>query len=815
MEDLPTEYDEIILGTGLQESILAAGLARIGRAVLHLDRNEFYGGDWATFNLNGLETWIESNQRNPSHDDGVMSVNADILEDGERIVYLSKHGNTVSNIDVEWFVSEGEPVPERRGPFNRLPTPPPPQAEENPDPTGVAQPEVNDQPQPGDIQEEPANHGEEPNPDELTGTLEQSRQTNSEVVEDPPDSHQQDSSLSPISSPVEHQSNANTSIPESGYSAGDASNQVEANDEVNESHAQGALSVEEAAPEKAEGGEAAREEAAPEEAAPEETAAVEAAEESSAEALGVIADGAESNTEPVRKQWTQNLIKHEWRKFNIDLSPKLMFCRGSLIDALIESRVSRYAEFKAITRTLTYIGGRIEKVPCSRADVFSSKYVTMLEKRMLMKFIEFCLHYQERQIEYEDYVNKPFVEFLKFRKLTNTLRHFVIHSIAMVTEDTLTQDGLKAMHHFLKSLGRFGNTAFLWTLYGSGELPQCFCRMCAVFNGIYMLRCPGKGLIVDAENKCKGIISSDGRRLICKNVIMDHSFRPPLASASTTTLISRVVLMTDRSILPTDQEEISLLTVPPIEGSPQPIQVIELPFGTYACPKDIFLVHMTCRSHGSTAKEDFQEIIKLLFQPLNTDDDPESTKPKVLWSMYFNMVDATDIEDDILHTGLPINAEVTNGPGLSIGYEHAVEQAKRIFEKLCPGEDFLPAVPDPDDIIIENQSHDNPGHKPGFEDNTAENDGAENDGDKKEQNVEASPEKESQDNNTPETDNPGAEKAAEENTPDECREKTAEEIVKEEKVEESNESNSQRIDTGDTNAIENKCDQSSDIDKNS
>ena len=22
----------------------------------------------------------------------------------------------------------------------------------------------------------------------------------------------------------------------------------------------------------------------------------------------------------------------------------------------------------------------------------------------------------------------------------------------------------------------YGNTAFLWTLYGSGELPQCFCR---------------------------------------------------------------------------------------------------------------------------------------------------------------------------------------------------------------------------------------------------------------------------------------------------------------------------------------------------
>lgn len=34
------------------------------------------------------------------------------------------------------------------------------------------------------------------------------------------------------------------------------------------------------------------------------------------------------------------------------------------------------------------------QVPCSRADVFSSKKVSMLEKRMLMKFIQFCLNYE-------------------------------------------------------------------------------------------------------------------------------------------------------------------------------------------------------------------------------------------------------------------------------------------------------------------------------------------------------------------------------------------------------------------------------------
>lgn len=38
MTELPNDYDVIIVGTGLSESILSAALSRIGKSVLHIDR---------------------------------------------------------------------------------------------------------------------------------------------------------------------------------------------------------------------------------------------------------------------------------------------------------------------------------------------------------------------------------------------------------------------------------------------------------------------------------------------------------------------------------------------------------------------------------------------------------------------------------------------------------------------------------------------------------------------------------------------------------------------------------------------------------
>ena len=41
------------------------------------------------------------------------------------------------------------------------------------------------------------------------------------------------------------------------------------------------------------------------------------------------------------------------------------------------------------------------KVPCSREDVFSSKAISMVEKRRLMKFLTFCVDFEKHPEEYQ------------------------------------------------------------------------------------------------------------------------------------------------------------------------------------------------------------------------------------------------------------------------------------------------------------------------------------------------------------------------------------------------------------------------------
>uniref|UniRef100_A0A1A7XRM5 Rab proteins geranylgeranyltransferase component A n=1 Tax=Iconisemion striatum TaxID=60296 RepID=A0A1A7XRM5_9TELE len=578
-EDLPSEFDVVILGTGLTESVVAAACSRVGQRVLHLDRRSFYAANWASFTFNSLLTWIE--EHNIESQPEVVRDWSDLLEDGEGLMHLSKSDSTsITNLQVFCYTSEEEEVEA--------------QCDDAPNTTV----------------------GKEKSADKEA--VKESSETESAESKD-----------------------------EEALASEDLQAALGQGEEPEEDQTQPPF--------------------------------------------------ASSQLEPTRKKISFAQLVKEGRRFNIDLVSKLMFSRGSLVDLLIKSNVSRYAEFKNVTRILTYHHGNVEQVPCSRADVFASRQLSVVEKRKLMRFLTSCMEETEEQ---QAYNSRPYLEFLHDQHLGDNLQHFLLHSIAMVSPDTPTWEGLASTRHFLRCLGRYGNTPFLFPVYGLGEIPQCFCRMCAVFGGVYCLRHSVHCLIVDKNtNRCKAVIDNRGQRINCSHFVIEDGYLDGDRKMDTPPrFLSRAVLITDSSVLPVESDQqVSMVTIPSADGSPT-VRMVELCSSTMTCIPGTNLVHLTCQSVGS-AHDDLSPVITRMFH--TTESDNHDQRPSILWCLYFNMADGSAL--DVKGHDLPSNVYVCSGPDGNLGYELTIKQAQFIFQKIVPEEEFCPPAPNPEDIIYEGE----------------------------------------------------------------------------------------------------------------
>ncbi|PWZ39426.1 Guanosine nucleotide diphosphate dissociation inhibitor 1 [Zea mays] len=76
---MDVEYDVIVLGTGLKECILS-GLLSVDRLkVLHMDRNDYYGGDSTSLNLNQLWKRFKGEETPPAHIGASRDYNVDMV----------------------------------------------------------------------------------------------------------------------------------------------------------------------------------------------------------------------------------------------------------------------------------------------------------------------------------------------------------------------------------------------------------------------------------------------------------------------------------------------------------------------------------------------------------------------------------------------------------------------------------------------------------------------------------------------------------------------------------------------------------------
>jgi hypothetical protein len=85
-----------------------------------------------------------------------------------------------------------------------------------------------------------------------------------------------------------------------------------------------------------------------------------------------------------------------------------------------------------------------------------------------------------------------------------------------------------------------------------------------------------------------------------------------------------------------------------------------------------------------------------LYRKSNQAPPEEGVNPKmgIIWRAYFNIVNPE------VQSELPTNVHVISDPSFTLTYDDAVKKAEEIFHHICPDEEFIPKVPNPEDIIF-------------------------------------------------------------------------------------------------------------------
>ncbi|XP_058129228.1 rab proteins geranylgeranyltransferase component A [Anopheles ziemanni] len=435
--------------------------------------------------------------------------------------------------------------------------------------------------------------------------------------------------------------------------------------------------------------------------------------------------------------WNREKIEQEFRRFNIDLTPKLLYARGSMVELLISSNICRYAEFRALDRVATLWEGKIMTVPCSRSDVFTSKDVNVIEKRLLMKFLQSCASYDEGQ----DVENKPeeldgktFLEHLQSHKLTPNLIHYVLYTIAMGNDRTPAREGLAGVKKFLMSLGHYGNSPFLFPVYGCGEIPQCFCRLCAVFGGIYCLNKAVEGIHFDTHSNPEGTnrfesVKCGKQNIRSKDLVVGPGYlsQDVFAQGSKTETkkenscggLARAVILTNVPFGGASQNPggggVAIMKLPPVSGHREGATILQMSHYSGTCPKEIYLIHVTTLALSANPEDDLKPYIAQIFSydycntaPATTSGEEHiesaetqsaNTTSTILYEAYFNIpscVACTVTSNSVVPAGI----RLTCGPYHELDYDQSIDQARRIFQDMFPDEEFLPRAPDPEEIII-------------------------------------------------------------------------------------------------------------------
>jgi Rab GDP dissociation inhibitor len=203
---------------------------------------------------------------------------------------------------------------------------------------------------------------------------------------------------------------------------------------------------------------------------------------------------------------------------------------GNLVKVLLHTKVTRYLEFKSIAGSYVVKDKKVHKVPSTAAEALSSGLMGLFQKRYYKNFLDFvykCNPEDPKTCQGLDLSKVTAKElYAKFSCDENT-QAFTGHAVALYQNDDYlakpAKDFVERVKLYAFSIARYGNSPYIYPIWGLGGLPEGFSRLCAIHGGTFMLNKPITKILYDKDGKVRGV-ESEGKEAYCKQLIADPSY---------------------------------------------------------------------------------------------------------------------------------------------------------------------------------------------------------------------------------------------------------------------------------------------------
>ena len=368
----------------------------------------------------------------------------------------------------------------------------------------------------------------------------------------------------------------------------------------------------------------------------------------------------------------------ENRDWNVDLIPKFVMSNGNLVKLLLKTNVSQYLEWKSVEGTFIYkckkslnenSFGKIERVPSNSFEAFKSDIMNNLEKKLCKNFFTFVQDYDENDKEtYEGYdLNLPFNEIVKKFGLNEDTINFIGHTIALYTDNNyLLQpaiDTINRMQLYFNSFGRYGNSPFIYPVWGLSGLAEGFSRLCALYGGTYMLNRDIDDILFDENGKFKGI-KSKGQCAYGKILIAEPSYVLNLGKVISRKKVIRSICIMNHPVPNTQDVSSCQIIIPQREiNRKKDIYIVVLNYSNCVCKNGFYLAII---STIIETNEPYQEI---------------NIAKSIIGNILEEFITISDIYEPI-DTNFEDNIYITSSFDSFIHFQYDIENVLEIYEKI-------------------------------------------------------------------------------------------------------------------------------------